>query len=81
MSQSKVDENKPKTIADLGQKPASEKTIVGRSMISDSRKALEQRIRDLEEKRKLEDAVLEAAGYDYGGNEQWLEAMRNVGRR
>lgn len=73
--------DKPRTIADLGQTPNSDKVVVGRSMISDERKALEQRIRELEERAKIENAMLEAGGYDYGGNEQWMEAMRNVGRK
>lgn len=73
-------EDKPKTIADLGKHAEGPKPVVGQSMLTE-RKALQERIRILEEKRRAENMVLEAAGYDYGGNEQWYQAMRNVGRR
>jgi hypothetical protein len=69
-----------KTIADLG-RSQEVKPVVGKSMIDDGHKPINERIRELVEKGTLESELLEAGGYDYGGNEQWGRAMRNVGRR
>ena len=42
---------------------------------------IDKQIESLKVKRVQEEAMLESAGYDYGGDEQWAEAMRRVGRR
>ena len=69
-----------KTIADLGgdnPKPVE----VGKDLLRQGNIPIEQRIAELKRKRDAENEMLEAGGYDYGGDEQWAKAMRNVGRR
>jgi hypothetical protein len=50
-------------------------------MLNETRKSLEQRIKELEARGRAENELAEEAGYDYDGKEAWLQAMQNVGRR
>jgi hypothetical protein len=69
----------PKTIADLGREP-TKKPIIGKSLVSEVN-SLQKRIAELEKMRAEENALLEAAGYDYDGGEAWALAMERLGRR
>ena len=71
----------PKTIADLGTHQAPPPPVLGKSMLNETRKSLEQRIKELEARGRAENELAEEAGYDYDGKEAWLQAMQNCGRR
>ncbi len=70
---------RPKTIADLSIGD-DQPIVVGKSLIGEC-KDIRARIRRLEEARRAEDQMLEAAGYDYNGNEEFALMMQRVGRR
>ena len=55
--------------------------IVGHSMTQPEVKTPEEIVRKHLEHRSKEIKELEDAGYDYNGQEAWLEAMSRVGRR
>ena len=55
--------------------------IVGQNMTSIAGKTPDELVRRHIERRQKEVAEMEDAGYDYNGQEAWLQAMQNVGRR
>lgn len=77
---------RPKTIVDLvdssgsGEGPIESKPVVGKDLFKE-RDSLRERIRRLEERRNVENEILEAGGYDYDGQEAWAQVMSRVGRR
>jgi len=74
--------NKPKTIADLGSHASdTPKAVAGRDMLNEGQQSVDQRIEDAKKRYAEEMAMLEEGGYDYGGNEDWISAMKSVGRR
>ena len=74
-----MDQN-PETIADLGNSDQKKTVIVGRSMLQDSR-PWDERIAEQLRARQEELDYLEQGGYDYDGDQPWIAAMRNVGRK
>lgn len=55
--------------------------IVGQSMSKIEGKSPDELVRKHLERRKKEIEEMEKVGYDYNGQEAWLEAMSRVGRR
>ena len=71
-----------KTIADLGSHSNdAPKPKVGQDMLNEGQRPVDQRIEDAKKRYAEEMAMLEEGGYDYGGTEDWISAMKSVGRR
>jgi hypothetical protein len=69
-----------KTIADLGNHDEP-RVVVGKDMINDGGTPIARRIQEMKKAREEELSLLEAGGYDYDGSDDWINVMKNVGRR